>query len=262
MKRGLRQLLQIELPGSRSFKRIESSTIARMDHFQAIYQHHAAQYHQMISAEDARSHLPAVLKAITPFQGKRVVDIGSGTGRIPIIFQNEPAQMVALDAERAMLLENKIQRDQNGGRWHLVQGDGRSLPFASGWADITIAGWAFGHFRSWYPEGWQEQIGAAFSEMFRITRPGGYLIILETLGTGSWVPRAPSLELSEYYNWMEDTWELLPQEVRTDYQFESVEQAVSLTEFFFGSDLANLIREKNWTHLPEWTGVWSRRKSR
>lgn len=231
-----------------------------MDHFQIIYRQQAAQYHQMIAAEDAHSYLPAVLKAITPYQGKRVVDIGSGTGRIPLIFREEAAEVIAIDAQMAMLVENRVQRELHDGRWHLAQGDGRSIPIPDGWADIAIAGWALGHMRSWYADNWQNEIGAALGEMLRVTRLGGYVIILETLGTGSWVPRAPSPELSEYYNWMEDEWGLSPQEVRTDYQFAGVDEAVALTEFFFGPQLAALIREKNWTRLPEWTGVWSRRK--
>ena len=35
--------------------------------------------------------------------------------------------------------------------------------------------------------------------------------------------------------------------------------AAAQTEFFFGEDLASLIRQNGWARLPEWTGVWSKR---
>ena len=231
-----------------------------MDHFQIIYQQRAADYHGLIAAEDARSNLPAALKAVTPFQGKKVVDIGTGTGRIPLIFNNEAARIVALDTQRAMLVENQIQREERAGSWQILQADARSLPLPNGWADLSTAGWTFGHMLSWYAQSWKMEVSQALQEMIRITRPGGFIIVIETLG--SRVPRAPSLQLSEYYNWLEDEWDFRSQEVRTDYQFSSVEEAVEKTEFFFGSELALAIQENQWTRLPEWTGIWYWQKPR
>lgn len=233
-----------------------------MDHFQKIYTHHADLYHRLIAAEDYRSMLPAALKSITSFQGKRLLDLGSGTGRIPLLFAAEAAEIVAVDAAAAMLNENRAQRRHAGGRWHVVQADMRSVPLPDGWADITTTAWAIGHIRSWFDARWQDEIARVLGEIFRLTRPGGYAMIIETLGTGSRVPRAPNRELSEYYNWLEDEWGFSPQEVRTDYQFESVEQAVELAGSFFGPELADQIRENNWTRLQEWTGVWVRRMER
>ncbi len=233
-----------------------------LDHFQKIYTLHAGLYHRLIAAEDYRSMLPAALKSVTSFQGKRVLDLGSGTGRIPLLFAGEAAEIVAVDTAVAMLRENRSQRQAVGGRWHVVQADMRSVPLPSAWADITTTGWAIGHMRSWFNAHWKEEIARVLAEILRLTRPGGYAMIIETLGTGSRVPRAPTRELSEYYDWLEDEWGFSPQEVRTDYEFDSVEQAVELTGFFFGPDLAAQIRENNWTRLQEWTGVWVRRMER
>ena len=60
------------------------------------------------------------------------------------------------------------------------------------------------------------------------------------------------------YTWLEKKWGFTRQEISTDYQFASVEQAVAHTEFFFGRKLAAAIREQGWSRLPEWTGVWSK----
>jgi hypothetical protein len=94
--------------------------------------------------------------------------------------------------------------------------------------------------------------------MRRVTIKGGVLIILETLGTGKLEPAPPVIELAEYYTWLEEVWNFERQAViRTDYQFANSEQAVRLTEFFFGPELSTLIRNNGWSRLPEWTGLWT-----
>jgi ubiquinone/menaquinone biosynthesis C-methylase UbiE len=187
-----------------------------------------------------------------------VLDLGVGTGRLPLLLADCVDCLVGLDLNRPMLLHNRELRQRVRGAWELAQGDMRFLPFPSGWADLTIAGWSIGHSRGWFAEQWQMVIGQMLGEMQRVTARGGTLIILETLGTGSLQPASPSAGLTEYYTWLENDWSFTRRTISTDYQFESVEQAVELTEFFFGPELAALIRHNGWVRLPEWTGVWSK----
>jgi hypothetical protein len=44
--------------------------------------------------------------------------------------------------------------------------------------------------------------------------------------------------------------------IRTDYRFESVEEAYELTEFFFGKELAERVQNNRLTIVPECTSVW------
>jgi hypothetical protein len=44
--------------------------------------------------------------------------------------------------------------------------------------------------------------------------------------------------------------------IRTDYEFESVEQAVELTRFFFGEQLADDVHAQKLTRVPECAGIW------
>ena len=227
-----------------------------MDHFQLIYAHKARQYHRMIEAEDVDGNLRKALCGITAWENKTVIDLGSGTGRFPLLFKEIPMKFTCLDLNRAMLLENKQQRELSASSWHLVQADMRSLPFPAGRTDIVIAGWAIGHLRTWYAEDWQRQIDSILLEMQRAARSGGTLIICETMSTGSLTPRPPVPELGEYYTRLEQRWQMQRQVIQTDYKFASVEQAVEYTEFFFGSELAEEIRLRGWARLPEWTGIW------
>jgi len=228
------------------------------DHFQNIYATQAAEYHRMIAVEDVDGNLLPALERVTPLSGKRVLDLGSGSGRIPLLVAERAVQVLALDLSRAMLREQKVQREKAGGCWHIVQADMRQLPLLDHWADVVVAGWAIGHLRGWFDVDWKRQIGLVLEEMHRAAVSGGALIILETMTTGSLTPAPPTAELAEYYEWLEGNWGFSCQVIRTDYQFSSVEEAVAYTEFFFGTELAAVIRRHGWARLPEWTGVWGK----
>jgi ubiquinone/menaquinone biosynthesis C-methylase UbiE len=229
-----------------------------MDHYINIYSNHANLYHRMIAAEDVEGNLLRALEAITSLKGKRILDLGSGTGRIPLLLHPQAAQIAALDLHAGMLLEQKQQRDQIMGGWGLLQGDLRVLPFPDNWFDVVTAGWAIGHFQGWYPADWQDQVDCALHEILRILKPEGTTIIIETLTTGSTVPAPPHEGLAHYYAWLESKWGFNRQQISTDYVFQDLAEAIELSEFFFGAELGQKVRENNWVRLPEWTGIWSK----
>jgi ubiquinone/menaquinone biosynthesis C-methylase UbiE len=229
-----------------------------MNHFINIYHNRADDYQRMMEFEDVEGNLVGALERVSSVAGKRVLDLGTGTGRLPVMLADQTKQMVGLDLHRGMLREHQRQQAQQNDLWGLVQGDMRLLPFPSDWADVVTAGWAIGHFVGWYGDDWQTQIGRVLSEMQRLVRPDGSLIIIETLTTGSMEPAPPNQGLATYYAWLESEWGFQRQQIRTDYQFDSVDEAVTRTEFFFGPELAATVREKGWARIPEWTGVWAK----
>lgn len=230
-----------------------------MDHFIQIYQTQADAYHRVIAAEDTDGNLLPALQNITGLRGARILDLGTGTGRLPLLLHKLAAKIIALDLHWDMLREHRNQRHLQAGDWPLIAGDMRALPIPAATFDIVMAGWAIGHFTDWYAQDRQTQIGQVLDEMHRVVVPGGAIIILETLTTGSLTPAPPSPGLAAYYAWLENEWGFTRQEIRTDYQFASVEEAIAHTEFFFGSALSESIRANQWARLPEWTGVWGKR---
>ncbi len=78
-----------------------------MDHFQRIYTSRAADYQAMIAAEDADGNLLQAIEAVTPLAGKRVLDLGTGTGRLPQLLAGRVQSLIGVDLHRAMLLENQ-----------------------------------------------------------------------------------------------------------------------------------------------------------
>lgn len=230
------------------------------DFFRNIYQHQADEYHQLISHEDIKQQLLPAIEQIVPITGKRVLDLGSGTGRFSLAFAPHAADLVALDLHMGMLQEQRQQRDKQHGRWPLLQGDMRTLPFCDHWADVVTVGWAMGHFQAWFAPDWQPEVDRALQEMLRVLKPEGTLIIVETMGTGTDAAGPPTAGLAAYYAYIEETWGFKRQVVVTDMLFESVEATVKHAGFFFPA-LVDKIRQNSWRRLPEWTGIWHRPQS-
>jgi len=222
------------------------------DHFQTIYSQQADRYDRLVRAEDTEGNVPRALAAVAPGEGLVVVDVGTGTGRMARLLAPRAELIVGLDLHGPMLRQ---QHDPVG---PLVQADHQALPVRSAIADLTVAGWAIGHVREWEAERWQLAAGQAIAEMARVTRAGGVIAVLETLGTGSTTPAPPSTGLAEYYAWLENVRGFERQEISTDYAFASVDEAVATLGFFFGPALAERIRANGWSRVPEWTGVWHR----
>lgn len=227
--------------------------------FEHIYAHEAERYDRLVSREDQRGHLFAALDEIAPFSGLRVADLGAGTGRITRLLALLAREVVALDASHAMLREAHARLEESGlTNWRLVQAHNEALPLASASVDLVVEGWSFGHAVGWHPDRWQQVIDQMLHEARRILRPGGTLILIETLGTGVKQPQPPTEGLAALYRYWEaqgfqHRW------IRTDYQFESVDEADELTRFFFGDALADRVRHEKLLILPECTGLWWQR---
>lgn len=224
------------------------------DHFIQIYLTRGKNYHEMITYEDADNNLRPALQSITPFFNQRVLDLGTGTGRLPLLFPEN--EFFGLDLHQNMLLENQANTNEKITR--LVQADMRYLPFCDECFDMVTAGWAMGHFTGWFPQNWSKQVDRVLEHAVRVLKPFGWIIILETLTTGSLAPAPPTPALAEYYSRLEQYWGFSHMVVQTDYQFATLEQAEWYAEFFFGKDLAHRVRKYDWVRLPEWTGIWSK----
>lgn len=231
-----------------------------MPTFEEIYARHADAYDALIEREDYEGHLLPALAQIAPLASATVVEFGAGTGRLTRLLAPRVARIAAHDASAHMLsVADRHLTTLGTANWTLEVADNKRLPVEDAVADLAIAGWSFGHAVGWFPDTWQEEIGAAVNEMARVLRPGGTAVILETMTTGSETPAPPTEGLAAYYRWLETTRGFNTTTIRTDYRFESLDEADRLTRFFFGDELADRVRANNWVSLPENTGLWWRR---
>jgi ubiquinone/menaquinone biosynthesis C-methylase UbiE len=228
--------------------------------FHRIYERHADAYDALVTAEDCEGHLRPALEAIAPLAGATVLEVGAGTGRVTRLLLEAGARVVA--AEPAAAMREVARRNVAGlpaGRCALLGADVLALPVRAGWADIAIAGWVLGHLRSWHAARWRETIARALGEMDRTLRPGGTLVVIETLGTGEERPRPPTPELAGYCAWLEGAQGMRRVAIRTDYRFPDAASAARATGFFFGARFAARVLEEGWARIPECTGLWWRR---
>lgn len=218
-----------------------------------IYDLDAEGYDELVSAEDADGNLLPAFSSLATFAGARVVDVGAGTGRLTRVVGRDAAHVDLVDRAAAMI--DRARRglaDRQNVAFHVA--DARRLPLPDGSYDVAMAGWVFGHFRHWMPVGWQGEVAAALAEMRRVLRPGGVLVVVETLGTGHTVPRRHEA-LDEYFAFLEAEG-LVRSWIRTDYAFSDLETAARVTGKFFGAAFAERVRAEGWTRVPECTGIF------
>ena len=218
-----------------------------------IYESEAEKYHLLISKQP---NLAPYLDEIRPFAGLDIVDLGAGTGRLSCVVAPAANSLVALDASESMLHVTATRLKQAGlTNWTTKQADHRNIPLYEQSADLIVAGWTICYLANSNDPAWEQNLADVIAEMKRVLRPGGTLIILETMGTGSETPNPPDF-LREYYARLVEAYGFSHKWIRTDYEFESVEQAVELTRFFFGEQLADDVHAQKLTRVPECAGIW------
>ncbi len=226
-----------------------------MPSHQEIYNQHADQYERLVSREDYQGNILRAINQICRLDGLDVVELGAGTGRLTCMLSPTVKRIQALDASGQMLAAAAARLEQNNQRnWQMAVADHRALPIADQSADVAISGWSICYLVVDHEDSWRGQVSRTLAEIKRTLRPGGTIIILETLGTGYESPTAPD-ELTPYYAFLEkqgfsSTW------IRTDFQFESLSEAQDLVGFFFGEKMAQKVVRENWVVLPECTGIW------
>ncbi len=112
-----------------------------------------------------------LLDAIRPTDA-RVLDVGCGTGVFASkVLDRFPRTSVwGLDLSDGMLAQCHARLRAADGRLHLIRGDSERLPFADDAFDVVTCAHSFHH----YPH--QDRVA---SEMHRVLRPGGRLLIID-----------------------------------------------------------------------------------
>ncbi len=105
-----------------------------------------------------------LLKMTKDLKGKRVLDMGCGTGRLISMLQKSGAEVVGLDTSEKML---KIARKKFP-NVEFVRGDAKATPFENDSFDAVVAAFLIVHIPN--PEFF-------FEEVYRVLKPGGVFIL-------------------------------------------------------------------------------------
>ena len=223
-----------------------------------IYQSEGDRYEALISREDYLGNIPRTIDEIIRIDGLDILDLGAGTGRLALLLVTRAKSIRAFDASAEMLRVCRERLIASGlSNWQVDVADHRQLPVPDHSADLVVSGWSVSYLAVWNQENGQAELDRWLTEMQRVLRPGGTIILFESHGTGNEEPvRLEHVEST--YQWLDangfqNKW------IRTDYRFDSLEEAIELSRFFFGEELGERVEQNQWVILPECTGVWWRR---
>lgn len=219
-----------------------------------IYDKQAQAYEAMVSRQPDLSEL---IHRVKPYEGLDVLDLGAGSGRLSILLAADARSLICTDISQPMLdiLDDKCSEALDSRNWTTMVADHRNLPVASSSVDLIVSGWSISYLADSSHEEWRENLELVMSELHRVLRPGGTILILETMGTGTETPNPPDF-LTGYYAQLEQQYGFSHQWIRTDYVFDTVEEALLHTGFFFGEELTDKIIANQWSTVPECAGVW------
>lgn len=116
----------------------------------------------------------AVVRALAPHAGMRILDLAAGTGTSAAALAAHGAEVVACDLSEGMI---EVGRERHP-ELEFVLGDATNLPFEDDEFDAVTISFGLRNV---------EDLPAALREMRRVTRPGGQLLVCEfSTPTAAW----------------------------------------------------------------------------
>jgi 2-polyprenyl-6-hydroxyphenyl methylase/3-demethylubiquinone-9 3-methyltransferase len=156
----------------------EAIVAARFDALHERFEH-------SLAPEDAR--LGAILAALGPLEGMKVLDLGCGKARFARALATRGADLIGVDLSRAMLAAaNGVDR---------VQASVRRLPFRSSSFDAVLAVEVFEHVEP-------RSLDGVLAEARRVLRPGGRFVVVDK-NIISWNAQRPWLP-SAVLKWIDE----------------------------------------------------------
>ncbi len=128
----------------------------------------------VLSLGQDRAWRKAVVAAVDPQPRQRILDLAAGTGTSSEPFSAAGSFVVPTDLSLGMLRIGRERRPELS----FVAGDALQLPFGDGSFDTVTISFGLRNV---------EDTGGALTELARVTRPGGTLVVCE-FSTPTWKP--------------------------------------------------------------------------
>src|SRR6185369_12981112 len=159
----------------------------------------------LIAREDYQGNILKSLLEITPLEHRVVYDLGAGTGRLACMLAPHVKHVRAFDVSEEMLRVCREKLMASGlTNWQVDVADHRQLPVEDQSADLVVSGWSLSYLAVWNPDSWRDELEKWMDEMRRVLRPGSFIVLYESLGTGNESP--VRLEhLDKFYPWLDET---------------------------------------------------------
>lgn len=130
------------------------------------------------------------LRLLKPLQPKKILDVATGTGDVAIMAQQilQPDHITGIDISEGMLAlgREKVKKLGLENRITLLEGDSETISFPDATFDAITVAFGVRNF---------EHLEKGLSEMRRVLKPGGALVILECSNP----TQAPVKQLYNFY---------------------------------------------------------------
>lgn len=119
-----------------------------------------------------------ITEMVMPKPGEMILDAGCGTGIFTTDFLAAGCRVVGLDISRPMLKRAALKGEDKP--FSVIEGDMRQLPFRDGCFDKTVSITALEFIT---------EAKEAIGELFRVTRPGGVVVVATLNSESPWAER-------------------------------------------------------------------------
>ena len=155
----------------------KDSTLGKKEQVRAMFDNISRDYdglNRIISLGTDIKWRKRIVKLLAPGAPRTILDIATGTGDLAIALSGTGAEkIIGLDLSPGMLEVGraKVAKKQLEGTIDMVLGDSEDLPFGDQGFDAVTVAFGVRNF---------EDLEKGLSEIYRVLRPGGQLVILET----------------------------------------------------------------------------------
>lgn len=136
----------------------------KVTHYDAFAENYSTENES--SLMNAYYERPAVINLAGEVIGRRVLDIGCGSGPLAAALVAKGAAVTGFDSSPAMI-DLARQRLGNEANFHVAD-LGQPLPFADSTFDVVVASLVFHYLQDW---------SAPLSELWRVLEPGGRVVL-------------------------------------------------------------------------------------
>lgn len=115
-----------------------------------------------------------IVRLIEKKNPSKILDVATGTGDLAIMLsQTNATEIIGADISEGMLKvgRKKVENKGLSDRITLIQADSENLPFEDNYFDVITVAYGIRNF---------ENLEKGLSEMFRVLKPNGTFVILET----------------------------------------------------------------------------------
>lgn len=122
--------------------------------------------------------LNTVLRLVD-FRDKIVLDVGAGTGRLTFPISKIANKVCAIEPEEEMIqhLKERMDKLKSKNKIEAEKASVENIPYSNNYFDVVICAWVVGHFKN---------IKKGFSEIKRVLKNDGILLIIEHNGNDEW----------------------------------------------------------------------------